>query len=321
MTLIKLVLLSWRSTVSSDEELLEVAGEYAMRHGEFGSRTTYRVGGTARVVVEIPSEAVLAELTPALRAASGPLFILGRGSNTLVADSGFDGIVLVLGSGFPAEMTIEAGSPARVTLPAHMSLPVAARQLADQGLVGFEWAVGVPGSVGGATRMNAGGHGSDMAAVVTSSRVWNLATGRVDEWLPHDLGFGYRQSAIGVNDIVLSTCLELQHGDADGAKQRLREIVAWRRAHQPGGSNAGSVFQNPESESAGALIERCGLKGLRRGSAFVSEKHANFIQVDDGGSADDVYSLMLHVAATVKKMTGITLRSEIRTVGKFRELT
>ncbi len=296
-------------------EIQRILGERASEHAPFGARTTYRVGGTARLVIEVGDLDQLVWLSPLLAEVDCPVVTLGKGSNTLVADGEFDGIVLILADGFTSLAWRDEGEDVIVTAGAALGLPIAARRLADAGVTGFEWAVGIPGSFGGAAVMNAGGHGSDMAASVRSVDVLTIGRTSVDEWTRERLDFDYRHSALGPSDIVVSVTLELQRGDAEASRERVREIVRWRREHQPGGSNAGSVFRNPQGTSAGALIDAAGLKGRREGSATVSEKHANFIQVDDGGSADDVNRLMKEVRREVAARSGISLESEIRRVG------
>lgn len=239
--------------------------------------------------------------------------VVGKGSNLLVADSGFDGIAVHLDSAF-AEIDIDQES-ARATLGAAVLLPVAARRIAAESLTGFEWAVGVPGSVGGAVRMNAGGHGSDMAASLTRVNVFDLASGGPEEWTAAELKLGYRTSALEPNHLVLSAELELDHGDRDASEAEIKEIVGWRREHQPGGQNAGSVFTNPPGDSAGRLIDQAGLKGFRIGTASVSAKHANFIQADVGGSADDVHRVIREVRRIVLDRTGLELHCENRLIG------
>ncbi len=247
-----------------------------------------------------------------------PVVVLGRGSNLLVADAGFVGIVVsaaAITDGF--EIDVES---ARVRAGSAVALPVLARQTAAYGLTGFEWAVGVPGSVGGAVRMNAGGHGSDMAAVLVSisiARFDSPTPSRTETMVAADLGLRFRGSALDPHDLVLDATLQLAHGDRESAEAEISEIVAWRRAHQPGGQNAGSVFVNPVPGrvSAGELIDDLGLRGLRVRTARISDKHANFIQADEGGSADDVHELMLLVRDRVASATGFVLRSEIRLLG------
>jgi UDP-N-acetylmuramate dehydrogenase len=173
----------------------------------------------------------------------------------------------------------------------------------------------VPGTIGGAVRMNAGGHGSDMAAVLAGVRVVDLSTGENGDMAVSQLGLGYRRSSISPTQVVASADLTLTLGDAVQAEAEVAEVVRWRRQHQPGGPNAGSVFTNPDGDSAGRLIDAAGCKGLRVGSAEVSTKHANFIQADPGGSADDVVGLMALVRARVLEATGVELHAETHVVG------
>jgi UDP-N-acetylmuramate dehydrogenase len=286
-------------------------GPLATRDAPLGALTTYRVGGPAALLVHVTDDDVLRAAVDTVRATGIEVLVVGKGSNLLVADAGFPGLAVVLGEAFATvevhDVEVEAGAAA--------SLPVVARRTVAAGLTGFEWAVGVPGSVGGAVRMNAGGHGSDMAAVLVGVRVADLRTGE-DGWVAaSDLHLGYRTSSVAPHQLVLGARLVLAHGDAARGAAELAEIVAWRRAHQPGGPNAGSVFTNPPDDSAGRLIEAAGAKGRRHGTAAVSTKHANFIQADDGGRADDVLALMREVRALVRADSGVDLQPETRLVG------
>jgi UDP-N-acetylmuramate dehydrogenase len=202
-----------------------------------------------------------------------------------------------------------------VVAGAAASLPVVARRTAAAGLTGFEWAVGVPGSVGGAVRMNAGGHGSDVAASLRSIRAVDLGAGQTREMTAADLGLDYRHSELPPTTVVTSATFALAAGDAAAAEAEVSAIVAWRREHQPGGANAGSVFTNPEGDSAGRLIDAAGGKGLSVGTASVSDKHANFIQASPGGSADDVVAVMRRVVALVEEHAGVRLHAETRLAG------
>ena len=294
----------------------ELLGDLAERDVPLGPLTTYRVGGAAALFVRLRDRQDLATVAAA-RAASGlPVLMVGRGSNLLVADAGFAGIAV---SAAGVAETIDVDQDAhRVTAGASVFLPVLARRTAAAGLTGFEWAVGVPGSVGGAVRMNAGGHGSDMAECLVSVTIADLdADGRPAELASAELGLRFRGSALRPEQLVLDATLQLAPGDRARSEAQISEIVGWRRANQPGGQNAGSVFVNPVpgEVSAGELIDGLGLRGLRVGSAEVSPKHANFIQADEGGSADDVHALMELVRRRVADATGFALRSEIRLVG------
>ena len=277
---------------------------------DFGSRTTLRVGGPAASVLEVESIEDLRGLASTLQA-DDLIYVLGRGSNTLVADAGFRGTVVHLSEAF-SEISI---SGTTVTAGGAADRPVVARRTAEAGLTGFEWAVGVPGSVGGGVAMNAGGHGSDMAASVRSVEIFDLDAGATRALSSDDLAFSYRHSSLSSRHVVLSCTLELARGDAEQSREMIKDIVRWRRANQPGGANCGSVFTNPTDDSAGRLIESAGLKGRSHGSAHVSEKHANFIQASPEGSADDVVELMREIVDAVRSDFGVTLRSEVRLVG------
>lgn len=310
-------------------------GDLAKREASLASWCTYRVGGPAALMVNIESQHHLQLVASAIRSSGVEVLIVGKGSNLLVSDRGFDGLAIHLGDGF-SEMSVDgvmldAGGAAM--------LPVVARFSARNGLAGFEWAVGVPGTVGGAVRMNAGGHGSDIASCLVEATVLDLQSGNgrgegqgqgegqgegqgqgeghgeIAKRTVDQLGFGYRRSIIGDRSLVISARFELQPGDVAASEAKLSEIVQWRRANQPGGPNAGSVFANPDGDSAGRLIDQAGLKGLRVGSAVVSDKHANFIQADPNGSADDVYALIRAMQAKILETQGLLLRAENRLVG------
>ncbi|MGH9066718.1 MAG: UDP-N-acetylmuramate dehydrogenase [Acidimicrobiales bacterium] len=299
-----------RATV---EEGLALLGPAGRRDWPVGPLTTYRVGGAAALLVEAAAEDDLVRAGRALRVTGLPVLVVGRGSNLLVAEAGFPGLVVVLGAAYAG---VEIAG-VEVTVGAATSLPVLARQTAAAGLTGLEWAVGVPGSVGGGVRMNAGGHGSDLQASLRSVDLFDLARGGAKSWGVADLKPAYRSSAVLPTDVVVSARFALATGDPEAAKARISEIVRWRAAHQPGGSNAGSVFTNPEGDSAGRLVEAAGLKGRRLGTAQVSPKHANFIQSEAGGSADDVAALAAMVQAEVAERFEVHLAPELRMVGAF----
>ncbi len=281
-------------------------GPLARRDVPLGPMTTYRVGGPAALLAVVPDTDALARLAALTPGSGVPVAVVGRGSNLLVADAGFAGLVVVLGAGFAAVevegTSMRAGGAA--------ALPVVARHSVGAGLTGMEWAVGVPGSLGGAVRMNAGGHGSDMAAVLAGVRVVDLDSGEDGPVGVADLRLGYRRSAIGPSQVVTEAVLGLRPGDRGRGEGELREIVAWRRAHQPGGANAGSVFANPPGDSAGRLVDAAGCRGLRVGSASVSTKHANFVIADPGGSAADVARLISVVRTRVYEHAGVDLEPE-----------
>jgi UDP-N-acetylmuramate dehydrogenase len=292
-------------------EAARIFGDRARLDHPLGLLTTYRVGGPAGVFVTLDGEGDVALAIQAVKETAVDVLVVGRGSNLLVADSGFPGMVLTLGpcfSGIDVEGTI-------VRAGGGSDLPVLARRTAGDGLRGLEWAVGVPGSVGGGVRMNAGGHGSDIAARLVRVRVLDLATGQDEVVEARALSFGYRRSAVMPTQVVLWAEFGLEAGDPDAARAEVAAVVRWRRAHQPGGQNAGSIFTNPPGDAAGRLVEAAGCKGLRWGTAQVSTKHGNFIQSEPRGSAGDVAALIAEVRRRVADATGFDLKPEVRQVG------
>jgi len=278
-------------------------------HAPFGARTTYRVGGAAAIYVHIIDLRGLVALAGQLGDAPS-ITVLGNGSNLLVADEGTSGVVLSL-DGLDA-VTIEGTT---VTAAGGADLPKVARAAVEAGLSGFTWAVGVPGTIGGAVAMNAGGHGSDMAANLTDVTLVDLVGERTGVVPGSALDLSYRHSNVQSGQVVASATLSLERGTVADERLTLREIVAWRRANQPGGRNCGSVFVNPEGTSAGRLIAEAGLKGFRVGGAVVSSKHANFIQAEDGATAADVLAVIRAVQQRVEDQAGVTLQTELRMVG------
>jgi len=292
----------------------DLLGPLARRDEPIGARTTYRVGGCAALFVEVDGEEALERTARAVSESGVEVLVLGCGSNLLVADSGFAGCCVSLAGRFASVALdqwtgqIAAGGAARY--------PVLARQAAAAGVAGMGWAVGIPGSAGGAARMNAGGHGCDTAARLRRCRVVDLARASDGVRDAAGLALGYRSSDLGPAELVVEVELVGVPG-AEPAElaDEITRIVAWRRAAQPGGRNAGSVFTNPSGDSAGRLVEAAGLKGFRIGTAAVSDKHANFIQCDAEGSADDVAAVVLEVQHLVAARMGVELKVELQMVG------
>ena len=298
------------------DETAAALGSRARRDVPLGPLTTYRVGGSAALYLEARSDEDLVAAARVVAATGLPVLVVGRGSNLLVADSGFPGLAVTLAGDWFNRIELLSGR--RIEAGGAVQLPVLARRSAAASLTGLEWAVGVPGSVGGAVRMNAGGHGSDTSQSLAQCGVVDLAGGdstTVVVMETEALAFGYRRSAITASHVVVWGRFRLTPGDRDASEATIADIVRWRREHQPGGQNAGSVFTNPPGDSAGRLIDAAGLKGLRVGSAQVSEKHANFIQASDGGSADDVWSLIQQVQQGVEDRLGVHLEPELHLVG------
>ena len=273
--------------------------------------STYRVGGTAKFFTRISNSTSVEKISKFISKSGIKVLIVGNGSNLLISDSGFDGLVVQLGEDFEnisvADQVVTAGGA--------VSLPVLARHTVKNGLSGLEWAVGVPGSVGGGVRMNAGGHGASISDSLLSANVFDLLANKYKELDVDELKMEYRSTVISNHEIVIEAKFSLDAGKVEKSDERISEIVKWRRENQPGGQNAGSVFMNPLGDSAGRLIDAAGLKGYEIGSAMVSEKHANFIQVKPNGSAEDVYELMKVVHSRVLEETGVSLETETVMVG------
>lgn len=279
--------------------------------------TTYKLGGPAAVLVRLRREEDLPALAEVVGRYRPPLLFVGRGSNLLVADGGFAGLGVVL-EGVFEELIIDddCDDDGVVRAGGAVPLPVVARRTAAAGRTGLEFYVGIPGSVGGAVRMNAGGHGRETAEVLVHARVADLAAGgAVVARDAAELGLGYRHSDLGPSEVVVGAQFRTGADDPAACEARVAEIVRWRREHQPGGANAGSVFANPEGDSAGRLVDAAGCKGLRVGGAVVSEKHANFIQAEAGATAADVRALVLEVQRRVRSASGVELRPELRMIG------
>jgi UDP-N-acetylmuramate dehydrogenase len=280
-----------------------------------GSLTTYKVGGPARWFCEpgdLEELRSILELVPA----STEIVVLGRGSNVVVSDAGIDGLVIRLGGGFGA---IDVAPNGRIVAGAAASLPQLARAAAAAGRAGLEFYVGIPGSVGGAIRMNAGGHGSDTAAVLDEVVVVDLDTGSLSKRGVEALGLSYRHSDLTDSEIVVQATFATVPGDIGELSETIREITRWRKENQPGGTlNAGSVFKNPASDAAGAIIDRCGLKGTTVGQVQVSPIHANFMVATHEATAADIHEFVFEIRSRVLAMTGIKLEPEIRFLGVFQ---
>jgi UDP-N-acetylmuramate dehydrogenase len=276
--------------------------------------TTYKVGGPAYAFAE-PKD--LEELRSILSLVPTDLkvVVLGRGSNIVVSDDGIDGLVLRLGGAFGA---IQTDASDRIVAGGGAALPKLARAAAEAGKAGLGFYVGIPGSVGGAVAMNAGGHGSDTAAVLIEAVVVDTATGSVTTRDVGDLELSYRHSNVSSSDAVVQATFTTSPGDPQILEAELRSITRWRKEHQPGGTlNAGSVFKNPPQESAGAIIDRCGLKGLSVGPVAVATVHANFLVASREATAKDIQDFVLAIQSNVFELTGIRLEPEIRFLGSF----
>ena len=279
-----------------------------------GRHTTYKLGGPARYFAEVADRGALEMVSTAWRETGLPVLVLGWGSNLVVADAGFGGLVIRPTGSFAVidqhEAHIEAGCAVR--------LPVLARAAVERGRLGLEFFVGIPGTVGGAVRQNAGCHGSETVDRLLWADVFDMKQGRVSRRTSDELDLGYRHSNIAATDVVLAAAFSFRPGPPEEGERLMREITRWRREHQPGGTlNAGSVFKNPPGDAAGRIIDEAGLKGFRVGAVSVSLRHANFFVAEDGATASDLYRLIQEVRQRVLALTGIALEPEICLVGDF----
>jgi UDP-N-acetylmuramate dehydrogenase len=278
--------------------------------------TTYRCGGPLAVVVRAGGDDDLRVVADVLDTDGLPLLVIGRGSNLLIGDDGFAGVALVLTGEYEQldVRSVDTAAP-HVRGGAAVALPVLARRAAAAGVAGLEFYVGIPGSVGGAVRMNAGGHGAQTDGVILTARVFDLGDHRFRELTRPQLGLTYRSSALPQGSVVVAATFVGEADDPARCGERIDEIVRWRREHQPGGQNAGSVFKNPPDDAAGRLIDVAGCKGVRVGAAVVSEKHANFFVAEAGARAADVHTLIELVRRRVYDATGVQLETELQMVG------
>ena len=312
----------------SEADLLRLSTDIQRRVGirvqrgvELARYTTMRVGGPADLFVEAHHAIELRSLVRLAASRELPLFLLGRGSDLVISDRGIRGLV-VLVRAQTWRVDTEADPPLLVA-DAGLPMAKAATETQRAGLGGLEFGLAIPGTVGGAVWANGGAHGDDVAGVISSVSV--LAPDGSEQTLPgSDLGLAYRDSrfkhpAGPLPEVIMAATFALRRSAPEELAARLDEIRRWRQAHQPLGlPSAGSVFRNPSAEvSAGSLIEAAGLKGRRVGGAVVSEKHANFIVNDAGGSADDVRRLGDLVRAEVARRHGVELTYEIQFAGEW----
>lgn len=300
-------------------DLQRIAGEQAVRLQEpMSAHTTFRIGGPADYFVEPGSESVLKELLLLCRETETPFFILGNGSNLLVSDEGYRGVMISLRGfdeiSFREGESTEAGKTI-MTAGCGVLLSKAAMQAAERGLTGFEFAGGIPGTLGGAVTMNAGAYGGEIRDVILSARVMTKA-GDVRELSVEELDLSYRHSIIQEKDlIVLSADFAFAHGDEEQIKEQMRQLNTQRREKQPlEYGSAGSTFKRPEGYFAGKLIQDAGLKGYRSGDVMVSEKHSGFVVNVGKGTCGDAMRVIEHVQRTVYEQFGVELELEVKRV-------
>ena len=278
------------------------------------SHTTFKIGGPADYFVKPETVEELAAVLKLCKEEEVPYFILGNGSNLLVGDKGFRGVVIQLYKNFDG-MTIEGTT---VTAKAGAMLVRVAKESGKAGLTGLEFASGIPGTIGGAMVMNAGAYGGEMKDVVTSVTVLTK-DGEIKKLSGEEMNFRYRGSVVEDEDyIVLEAVMELKEGNLEEIQARMAELTVQRKTKQPiEFPSAGSTFKRPEGYFAGKLIQDAGLRGFQVGGAQVSEKHCGFVINAGGATAADVMSLMQQVSDKVNEEFGVTLEPEVKRIGEF----
>lgn len=300
--------------VRAERILRAACGERVRTDFPMAPLTSFRLGGPAALYLEPETDADLAAVGEAIHESDVPFVVLGKGSNVLVADTGFAGLVLRLGRGY--RWVARDGDS--LTAGASMPLPALASVALRHGLSGLEFGVAIPASVGGAIRMNAGAHEGSMAEVLEQVHVFGLASGRAISIPAAEAGFVYRGSALPDDAVVTGGSVRLSSGDQDEIRARMDDAREWRRRTQPVAEpNCGSVFTNPPGDHAARLIEAAGGKGTTIGGAVVSTKHANFIVAGPAATAADVLELIHRIQALVMDTFGVELTPEVRLIGAF----
>ena len=283
--------------------------ENVMADEPMSTHTTFKVGGPAALYVIPANEGMLSQTVKACRAAGVRYYVIGNGSNLLVNDAGFDGVIIEIGR----QMGDILVSDTVITAQAGASLAMIAAKARDECLTGFEFASGIPGNLGGACIMNAGAYDGQMKDVLVSVRLMDR-DGSIHEETAEDIKLSYRYSNIPERDmIVVSAVLKFSKGNKDEITAKMRELNSRRAEKQPlEYPSAGSTFKRPEGYFAGKLIQDSGMQGYSVGGAQVSEKHAGFVINRGGATAADIWQLTENVIRTVKDKTGVTLEREIK---------
>jgi len=305
--------MSWR-TASKAKWLASLPG--VSEDEPLASRTSFGIGGPADFFVEMSRPQAIEELIQGCAERGIPYLLLGAGTNLLIADAGVDGLVLRVVN---REHHVDGR---QVRAGAGLKMMRLARIVADAGLRGFEFAIGVPGTVGGAVYQNAGCWGKELREVLVEVEGFMPSAGK-KTWKPADLKFGYRTSALKEGalkgGLVVEATIQLERGDGEQAKALMAKLTRERGETQPiKTKNCGSVFKNPPGDSAGRLVQAAGLKGAREGSAVVSTIHGNFIVNEGGATAVDVKVLIERIQAEVRRRFNIELETEVEMVGRFK---
>lgn len=297
------------------ETLKQLAGsENVFVKEMMNKHTSFRVGGPADYFVTVTTIECLSKLMKYFSQESVTYFCLGNGSNLLVSDKGFSGVILKLAGDF---CTVKREG-CRFTAGGGVLLSLAANRAKDAALSGMEFASGIPGSLGGAIVMNAGAYGGEMSQIVEKVRIMD-ENGDIHIYHNEEMEFGYRHSILKrIKGIVVDVTLCLRPGNAEEIKHQMDVYKQQRQEKQPlEYPSAGSTFKRPEGNFAGKLIMDAGLKGFRIGDAAISEKHAGFLINYGSATATDIKQVMAHTAATVKEKFGIDLEPEVIMLGDF----
>lgn len=298
------------------EKLLDLLEKDRIKTGEeMKKHTTFRVGGPAAFFVTPKDEKELAQTVSLCRREAIPFFLLGNGSNLLVADTGFDGVVVSMSGLCGCEADAESGL---IRAGAGISLAKIAKEAFNASLTGFEFAAGIPGSLGGAVVMNAGAYGSELKDVLCRAKVLT-PEGELKKLSGEELCLGYRTSCVMSRGYIVTEAeICLKPGDKEAVKARMDELAGKRKEKQPlDYPSAGSTFKRPEGKYAGELIEKAGLKGFALGGAQVSEKHCGFVINRNHATAREVMSLIEEVKKRVYETSQVELEMEVKTLGKF----
>ena len=295
-------------------------GPALQENAALANYTTARVGGPAAALIPVHTCAELERAAGLLWERDIPFFLLGSGSNVLVSDSGYPGVVLVNRT---RNIKVDAHhEPPTVWAESGANLGMIARQVALRGFAGLEWAAAIPGSLGGAVYGNAGAHGGDTAGSLVLADILHRTRGR-ESWTVEQMQYAYRSSALKRQPgeaVLLSARLRLEHGERAEVQSRMDAITARRKSTQPPGASMGSMFKNPPGDYAGRLIEAAGLKGARAGGAEISPIHANFFLNAGGATAADLGALIALARRTVRERFSITLELEVELLGEWPEL-
>ena len=299
------------------KKLIDINGEQCVSESEAMSRhTTFRIGGPARVFVSPDNIDKIINTIELLKKEEQEYFILGNGSNLLVADEGYNGIVVSTENLKELNIEKEDGDMTDIYAQAGVMLSRAAVLASESSLTGFEFAGGIPGSIGGAVSMNAGAYGGEIKDVIVSADVL-MEDGSVVKMTNKELELSYRNSIIQKkNLVVLSAEFALKKGKKEEILAKMKDFSTRRRDKQPlEYASAGSTFKRPEGYFAGKLVDDAGLRGYRVGNVMVSEKHCGFVVNVGGGTCEEAKAVITHVREEVEKKFGVILEMEVRKLG------